>query len=180
MKRFVKADSEFNITGCWIHNYRIGKSGTIRFDASFQDNVGAGYDRYSGKVEIVPGQEPTIGPDTRWGGGDDITILNKLLPIALNEAVEQGYLKEVNGEYVDNRSEAKASFLNMLNMSYEELESILPGKVVYTENGNSSWRVYGLFTAYNGKDYVAMKKVGSFADPNLVELSRFKKSYHFD
>ena len=30
---------------------------------------------------------------------------------------------------------------------------------------------------FDNKEYVAMKKIGAFPDPNIVELERFKKSY---
>lgn len=65
---------------------------------------------------------------------------------------------------------------SFVNVSTEALKNSLPGKRVEGRNG-TRWEVYGIFTAFNGKDYVAMKKTGSFADPNLVELERFKKTY---
>lgn len=167
----------------WIINYRVGKTG-VRFTGVYYINDEDDEFRLECHVNIDNNGEISSKFETNYSS--DYTIDNLVDPDAfvsmlIDQAVKKGYIEQKDGIYVDKKetekNKAKSEFLNMVDLSNEELKNNLPGKSVQGLNSDHIWKVLGIFTAYNGKDYVAMKKEGSFADPNIVELNRFKKSY---
>lgn len=196
MKALTEDNSKFSIKNIskekfnpFIVDYRVGKTG-IRFTAVFNidtNNYKKGYNdtlrmechiEIKNNGEIIPKFE--IASYEKYTT-NDIENLDDFVNEAIKTAVEEGYIEQKNGIYVDKKetekNKAKSDFLNMIDISDEELKSTLPGKTVQGMNSNHLWEVLGIFTAYNGKDYVAMKKKGMFNDAGLTELSRFKKSY---
>lgn len=171
-----------------IEDYRVGKTG-VRFTAYYyilKHNAKSDIDdfRLECQIEIKNNGEILNKFDIATYEGvsmEDISNPDKFVDKAIKKAVKDGYIEQKDGIYVDKKeaekTKAKSEFLNMINLSDEEIKSKLPGKKVAGLSSDANWEVYGIFTAYNGKDYVAMKKTGMFADPNIVELSRFKKSY---
>lgn len=196
MKALTEDNSKFSIKNIseekfnpFIVDYRVGKTG-IRFTAVFNidtNNYEKGYNdtlRMECHIEIKNNGE--IIPKFEIASYEKYTInnienLDDFVNEAIKAAVEEGYIEQKDGIYIDKKesekNKAKSDFLNMVDKSDEELKSTLPGKTVQGLNSDHLWEVLGIFTAYNGKDYVAMKKKGMFNDPGLTELSRFKKSY---
>lgn len=196
MKALTEDNSKFSIKNIskekynpFIIDYRVGKTG-IRFTAVFNidtNNYEKGYNntlRLECHIEIKNDGE--IIPKFEIASYEKYTInnienLDDFVNEAIKAAVEEGYIEQKDGIYIDKKesekNKAKSDFLNMVDKSDEELKSTLPGKTVQGLNSDHLWEVLGIFTAYNGKDYVAMKKKGMFNDPGLTELSRFKKSY---
>ena len=196
MKALTEDNSKFSIKTLskekfnpFIVDYRVGKTG-IRFTAVFNidtNNYEKGYNdtlrmechiEIKNNGEIIPKFE--IASYEKYTT-NNIENLDDFVNEAIKTAVEEGYIEQKNGIYVDKKetekNKVKSDFLNIVDISDEELKSTLPGKTVQGMNSNHLWEVLGIFTAYNGKDYVAMKKKGMFNDPGLTELSRFKKSY---
>lgn len=167
----------------FISSYKVGKTG-ISIKSTFHfvsDEYNIWLDcsiMIKNTGEIVPKFEMFTSDNYTL---DDVIDLDKFVEKVLDTAVKEGYIEQKAGIYIDKKeteaNKAKSEFLNMIDKSDEELKSTLPGKTVQGMNSNHLWEVLGIFTAYNGKDYVAMKKKGMFNDPGLTELSRFKKSY---
>lgn len=167
-----------------IHSYRVGKTG-LRFTSVFYLSDKDEDYRLECNIEIKNEGEIIYKFNIPYSfekcSLDDIENLDDFVNESIKKAVEEGYIEQKDGIYVDKKesekNKAKSEFLNMIDISDEELKSTLPGKTVQGMNSDHLWEVLGVFTAYNGKDYVAMKKKGMFNDPGLTELSRFKKSY---
>lgn len=171
----------------FISSYKVGKTG-ISIKSSFHFVSNESSNEYNiwldcsimikNTGEIIPKFEMYTSDNYTL---DDVIDLDKFVKKVLDTAVKEGYIEQKDGIYIDKKeteaNKAKSEFLNMIDKSDEELKSTLPGKIVQGLNSNHLWEVLGIFTAYNGKDYVAMKKKGMFNDPGLTELSRFKKSY---
>lgn len=183
-KKFTLKDvsTEYrSIDNIYIQNYRVGKTG-IRFEVHY--NIIDGDDNFwlECLIDLKNNGEVSskIYPRTTEYTIENIDV-DSFVNNAIENAVNQGYIELQDGIYVDKRNReqdaAKADFLNMINLSNEELKNILPGRSVKGSNSRAYWTVLGLFTSYDNKEYVAMKKIGSFPDPNIVELERFKKSY---
>lgn len=175
------ADRFKDINSLRISNYRVGKTG-IRFEVTYSVVDGDKDFWVDCFVDLKNNGE--ISSTLRCIGtqysSEDLDI-NSFVNNAIEAAVAQGYIELQDGVYVDkynkNKDAAKSEFLNMINMSNDDIKNTLPGKAVEGLNNKATWRVLGVFTSYDNKEYVAMKKRGSFADPNIVELDRFKKSY---
>ena len=185
MKALTEDNSKFSIKTLskekfnpFIVDYRVGKTG-IRFTAVFNidtNNYEKGYNdtlRMECHIEIKNNGE--IIPKFEIASYEKYTInnienLDDFVNEAIKTAVEEGYIEQKNGIYVDKKetekNKVKSDFLNIVDISDEELKSTLPGKTVQGMNSNHLWEVLGIFTAYN-----------VFNDPGLTELSRFKKSY---
>ena len=164
-----------------IKNYRVGKTG-IRFEVIYDIIDGDNSFWIDCFIELKNNGEVLFKIDPR---STEYTVENidvdSFVNNAIENAVNQGYIELQDGIYVDKHNKeqdtAKADFLNMINLSNEELKNILPGRLVKGSNSKAHWTVLGLFTSFDNKEYVAMKKIGAFPDPNIVELERFKKSY---
>lgn len=176
----------------YISNYRVQKTG-IRFtykgtiilhDSNAAEDVDPEFRGERIDINIEIKKDGTINHALKTYGFEldsSTEIDSSIIQHALDLAVSGGYIEKVGDTYVDKReteeTKKRDDFTNMAKMSNEEIAETVPGQTVKNWNNGVNWEVYGVFTAYNGKVYVAMKKKGMFADPNLVEIDKFKKTY---